>query len=307
MKYLPLLGALVASGVAAQPNTGDATETIVVTAGRTPVPLPDVAAAITVIDRATIDALDQRQAVDLLRLAPGVAIARSGPIGGQTQVRLRGSEANHTLVFVDGIEANDPASSNEYRWEFLPADGLKRLEILRGPQSALWGSEALGGVVSVETFSATEGTSGFASGEYGSFETLNLAAAAGLGSEAGVVSVLVSHYDTDGFDSFTPAPEERDGFDNSTITLKAHATPGSGGRIGLVARYVEGESAFDGNDPATFRRADTLDRSRHESRAIRGFAEAEPLAGWNHRMEASFVTSENANSRAGTGTKPDRR
>ena len=72
-------------------------------------------------------------------------------------MRIRGAEANHTLVFVDGIAANDPATSGEFRWETLPSDGIARAEILRGPQSALWGSEAIGGVVSVTTAEPADG------------------------------------------------------------------------------------------------------------------------------------------------------
>ena len=97
---------------------------------------------------------------DLLRLAPGVAVATTGPRGTQTQVRIRGAEASHTLVFLDGIRFNDPAAGNEARFELLTADALSRLEIVRGPQSALWGSEALGGVIAAETADPFRG-SGF--------------------------------------------------------------------------------------------------------------------------------------------------
>lgn len=125
--------------------------TIVVTAAREPVRSDLSGTTITVLDRETIEAVGLPQVSDLLRLSPGVSVSQSGPLGSQTQVRLRGAESNHTLVFIDGIEVNDPAASGDFRFETLLSDGIERVEILRGPQSALWGSEAIGGVVSVTT------------------------------------------------------------------------------------------------------------------------------------------------------------
>ncbi|MGB7404273.1 MAG: TonB-dependent receptor plug domain-containing protein, partial [Pacificimonas sp.] len=265
---------LVAVIVAALPACAfaQADEQIVVTAARTPVPLADVAASLSVIDETIIEAVDVPQVVDLLRLAPGVSISRSGPTGAQTQVRLRGAEANHTLVFVDGIEANDPASGNEFRWEFLSAEGVERVELLRGPQSALWGSEALAGVVAVETFAAGEGTSAFGSAQYGSFDTLEVSAGLADGGDDHGVSLLGSWYDTDGIDGFARGPVERDGFDSLNLTAKAHLDPGATGRLSLVARYSENDSKFDGNDPVTFQRADTANASEHRAFAVRGAA-----------------------------------
>ena len=85
----------------------------------------------------------------LLRLTPSAAVATSGPAGSLTEVRIRGAEANHTLLFVDGIKINDPASGDTPRFELLNADLASRIEVVRGPQSALWGSEAIGGVIAV--------------------------------------------------------------------------------------------------------------------------------------------------------------
>src|SRR3546814_16735208 len=88
---------------------------------------------------------------------PGVSVNVQGPQGSLTQIRIRGAEANHTLTFVDGIEINDPASGNETRFETLSADNAARVELLRGAPSALWGAEALGGVIAVTTPLPTQG------------------------------------------------------------------------------------------------------------------------------------------------------
>lgn len=271
---------------------------IVISASREPVGIAGTPAALTVIGEETIELLDLPQAVDLLRLSPGVSISRSGGAGGQTQVRLRGAEANHTLVFVDGIEGNDPGSSNEFRWEYLPAAGLEQVEILRGPASSLWGSEALGGVVAVTSLQPTADERGFAAGSYGSFDTIDLSAGAAGGSEAAAVSLLGSYYETDGIDSFAGEPKERDGFDNFTLTAKGAVTPAPQGALELVARYSESRSEFDGTDPVTFARADTLDASDNRQVALRGTGRAEFAGGrWTHELTGTFLDTENVNER----------
>ncbi|MEO7787347.1 MAG: TonB-dependent receptor plug domain-containing protein, partial [Sphingomicrobium sp.] len=124
-------------------------EPIVVTASRLPVTPSTSAASVSIVDSAQITHLGSPLVSDYLRLLPSVAVAISGPAGSQTDVRIRGAEANHTLLFIDGIRANDPAAGNAPRFELLNADLASRIELVRGPQSALWGSEAIGGVVSV--------------------------------------------------------------------------------------------------------------------------------------------------------------
>jgi len=128
---------LLLSAAAAQADPA-----IIVTAAREALPTAEAPVSSTVFDEEEIDGLDLPFAADLLRLAPGVSVASTGPRGTQTQVRIRGGEANHSLLFVDGIRFNDPAAGNEPRFELLTSNLLSRIEIVRGPQSALWGSEA---------------------------------------------------------------------------------------------------------------------------------------------------------------------
>ena len=269
--------------------------TLVVSAAREPVAYSETGGALTVIDGATIEAVALPQLVDLLRLSPGVSVARSGPTGAQTQVRIRGAEANHTLVFVDGIAANDPATSGEFRWETLPSDGIARAEILRGPQSALWGSEAIGGVVSVTTAEPADGTRIFGSAEAGSFGTLHAAGGAGIGSERGGIIVQSSWYDTKGIDSFGGGIKERDGYESLMLSAKASVRPIENGELGLVVRHTNSLSEFDGYN-SFYMRDDTLDATRIRSTAMRGFGRVETLDGrWRHELFGSFVTTDNIN------------
>ena len=115
-----------------------------------------------------LEALDEPSIVSLLRLTPSAAVTVGGPAGSLTEVRIRGSEANHSLLFVDGIKINDPASGDIPRFELLNADLASRMEVVRGPQSALWGSDAIGGVIAVNGVADAPGYSiGAEAGSFG--------------------------------------------------------------------------------------------------------------------------------------------
>ena len=91
-----------------------------------------------------------RNAAEALRSLPGVAVGRSGGVGNLTQVRIRGAEGNHTLVLIDGIEANNIADG-EFDFSNLSAEDIERIEVIRGPMSGLYGSNAVGGVINIIT------------------------------------------------------------------------------------------------------------------------------------------------------------
>jgi vitamin B12 transporter len=101
-------------------------ENILVTASRTPLSRINVGSSTTVISREQIERQQARYLTDLLRAVPGFSVSQSGTFGSQTQVRVRGAEANHVLVLIDGVRANDPASGDEFRWEFLSSSNVER-------------------------------------------------------------------------------------------------------------------------------------------------------------------------------------
>jgi vitamin B12 transporter len=98
------------------------------------------------------DIKDRGQAFlsDILRSLPGLAVSRSGPAGNLTQIRVRGSEANHVLVLIDGVEAGNP-NTGEFDFAGIRSEDIIQIEVLRGEQSALWGSDAIGGVINIIT------------------------------------------------------------------------------------------------------------------------------------------------------------
>ncbi len=221
-------------------------ETIVVTASSVPLKAVEVGSAITILDAE--DLLDRQITLisDALRDVPGLAVSRTGPVGGFTQVRIRGAEANQTLVLIDGIEANDPFFS-EFDFANLVTSDVARIEVLRGPQSALYGSEALGGVISVLTQSPEPGFQSSGDVEAGSFGTYRVGANAGGGTETIRAFGSVSFYDTQGI-SAAPDGDEEDGYENLTAFLKVEADPLDILSVRGVLRYVDADVETDAQD-----------------------------------------------------------
>jgi vitamin B12 transporter len=280
---------LLISALSAQPADDRA---IVVTASRTPVAAADAPASVTIFDNEALDDLSLPSLPDLLRLSPGLSVATSGPRGTQTQVRIRGAEANHTLVFVDGIRFNDPAAGNEARFELLTSDSLSRLEVVRGPQSALWGSEALGGVIAADTPDPLRAAGFEGRAEYGSLDSARLSGRYAV--RMGSVGVMASAgwLRSDGVDQ-SGQGGERDGFDNVSASLKLEAQPSQGLRLGLVGHWIAGTSRFDGSDPNTFLPAEALS-TKNQIGAVRGWAEGN-WGGWSLQAGASWLDSTNRN------------
>jgi vitamin B12 transporter len=234
---------------------------------------------------------------DLLRLTPAVSVSVSGPRGSQTQIRMRGAEANHTLLFVDGIRFNDPAAGNEARFELLTNDGIDRIDIRRGPSSAFFGSEAIGGVVEAYTNGARDRPRVDLLAEYGS-----LASAHGSLRAAGTTGKLelggtAAWQASEGISAFAPGGD-RDGYENRSASFKAVLRPADGVTIGAVGHWIEGISEYDGLDPVTFRRAETLDETHNRIAAARLWSEVD-RGGWSGKLDASFLASANRNRLGG--------
>lgn len=289
---------LIAAAAAANGPVTDAAPPpdIVVYAALVPVASADVPASTTVLDAEAIEALGQPLALDLIRLSPGVTVAPSGAQGSLTQIRIRGAEANHTLVFVDGIDFNDPAAGNEARFETFGSDGLSRIEIVRGPQSALWGSEALGGVIALETIAPDGPTRASGAGEAGSNGFYRGAVSVASGGDYGGLSATAAWIGSDGIDILGGGKGDRDGFENRTASLKAVLHPGGAegvGELGIVGHYIHHYDEFDGTDPLTFLRADTRDNSTTETGAVRAWATLGRAAdaAWSGTLEAQYLDS----------------
>ena len=267
---------------------------IVITASRVPQEHSDTAASATVIDQTRVDRLGEPLASSLLRLTPSAAVQTTGPAGSFIEVRLRGAEANHTLLFIDGIRANDPAANDTPRFELLNADIVSRIEVVRGPQSALWGSDAIGGVIAVNGVPAeAEGYS--ATGEAGSFGFGRASASGSIAADKANVAGAVGWQRATGIDSFS-GDGEKDGYRNLAARVRASWNFAPAFEIGVAGFSLSGRSEFDGFDPVTFVRADTLDSSRNRLSAGRLWLSAgDGRRGLSGTVSTSLLSSSNRN------------
>lgn len=290
---IPILLASVApEAAAADPATKPSD--IVVTASRVPQRKAETAASTTVIDKRAIERLGDPLLYSMLRLTPSAAVETSGPAGSFAEVRIRGAEANHTLLFIDGIRANDPASNDTPRFELLNADMASRLEVVRGPQSALWGSDAIGGVIAVNGLAPDTSSYG-ATVEGGSFGFERVAASGALVSSAASLAGAVAFQRATGIDSFN-GHGDKDGYRNLAARVRGSWTFAQGFEVGASGFSLSGRSAFDGTDPVTFLHADTLDSTKNRLSAARVWVSGgDQNQGLSGTISTSFLTSSNRN------------
>jgi vitamin B12 transporter len=222
----------------------EAIDNIVVTGSRSPLAKVNVGSSTTVITREQIQLRQARYVTDLLRAVPGFAVSHVGTTGSQTQVRVRGAEANHVLVLIDGVRANDPASGDEFRWELLSTSNVERIEIVRGPQSSLWGSDALAAVVHVITQSGRDNPGISAYAESGSFNTTNGGLNGGTGGDNWTLGFGLERLDTDGTNISRNGSED-DESDMTTASLSAQIRPSSDLTFKFGLRAVDAYSQFD--------------------------------------------------------------
>jgi vitamin B12 transporter len=248
-----------ARSAAASTEAEEGPETIVVTATRIPTPEIQVASSISVV---TADEIADRQIQtlpDLLKDLPGLNVIQTGGAGGQTSVFIRGTNSNHTKVLVDGIDVSDPSSpSGTFDFgQFLTQD-IQKVEILRGPQSGLYGSDAIGGVINVITKSGSGPAQFTASTEAGSFDTFNQTAGVSGSLERFHYTANVEHYHS-GATPVTPldllAPGERridDYYDNLTGSTKLGFDVTEHFDVGLIARYTDSHLRLTGENEDNF-------------------------------------------------------
>lgn len=185
--------------IAAEEDTSLLDE-VVVTATRAPTGIPAglLGASVTVISPEDLELRQTRVVSDVLRDVPGISVSRSGAVGSLTQVRMRGAEGNHTLVIVDGVKASDPYYG-EFDFATLIADDVARIEVLRGQQSALYGSDAIGGVISYTTLSGREAAGFTGRVEGGSFGSLDASVRYGGAGGSADYALSAGWQKTDGY------------------------------------------------------------------------------------------------------------
>ena len=220
---------------------------IVVSASRTPLEARAAGSAVTVITAEELERKQVRVVSDVLREVPGVAVNRSGTVGALTQVRIRGAEANHTLVLIDGVEVNDPSGGSEFDFADLLAADVERIEVLRGPQSALYGSDAIGGVINVITRKGRGPAAATLRLEGGSFGSGEVSAGVRGAGERYHLSLGGTGFRTSGV-SIAPGAggkPEKDGYRNHSWRARLGADLLEDLHVELVGRYVRSKVETD--------------------------------------------------------------
>ena len=298
-------GSALAQSDITQPSAEDRQDAIVVTASRSgdAVAVNQLGASVTVLGADTLAHRQTRIVSDILRDVPGLAVSRAGGIGGMTQVRIRGTEGNHVLVLIDGIEVSDPYQG-EYDFGTLAADADAKVEVLRGQQSSLYGSDAIGGVIHYITLSGAEAPGFSARAEGGSFGTVSGSARAAGASGGFDYAVTGTYYRTDG----TPTARlgSRDlGSDIAGLSGKLNWSLGDNFKVTAVARYsyTRADTNSSENDPTSPLFGTIVDTpgAHYKNEALYGLIRAELTAldgRWTNAVTAQLAdtTRKNYNS-----------
>jgi vitamin B12 transporter len=245
LKPVTLSLILSAAATPAFAQTGSPADDIVVTASGIEQPRDQTGQAITVIDAGTIARRQTIDVVDLLATTPGVRFSRTGSTGSATGVSLRGAETTQTLVLIDGVKVNDPSGIGDgYDFGPLLTGNIRRIEVLRGSNSVVHGSQAIGGVVSLTTATPAEGFAAGAAAEYGYSDTTS--ARADVSGTAGAVSggVGAAWLRTDGISS-AASGTEKDGYKNFAGNARLKVALGDALSLDLRGYYIHSNLDYD--------------------------------------------------------------
>jgi vitamin B12 transporter len=207
------------------------------------VPAASVGNSVTVVTREDLQRQQVRQVADALRSLPGVTVGRSGGYGNFTQVRIRGAEGNHTLVLVDGVAANN-TTDGELDFSNLSADDIERIEVIRGPMSALYGSSAVGGVINIVTRRGQGPLMLTLKTEAGSLGTGDVAARLSAGSQWGHFALSMHWRNTEGF-NISPFGSEADGMILRSFNFTGGVKLAEGLTLDLTLRHADKKADYD--------------------------------------------------------------
>ncbi|MDN3922390.1 TonB-dependent receptor plug domain-containing protein [Roseateles violae] len=273
----------IALPAAAQPSGNNRLDQVVVTASRTPQRLGDVLADLTVINREQIERQSFGTVADLLRNQGSAEMVRNGGPAGTTSLFLRGADNRHTLVLLDGVRI-DSQSTGGASWQAIPLAQIERVEILKGPASAIYGSDAIGGVVQIFTRKGGDGQTKLDLGaSVGNLQSYKLDASIAGGSKQFDYAIGLAGERSDGFNATTPASTfsyvpDSDGWKNHNASLRLGANLAEGQRLELVALAAHVDGQYDGDSS----KPQVDDHSIQDNRALR-------LA-WNARWSEALRT-----------------
>ncbi|WP_321276289.1 TonB-dependent receptor plug domain-containing protein [Thiomicrorhabdus indica] len=223
---------------------------IVVSANKTEQSIKQITSNINVITAEDIEAKHYTTLTQVLNTVPGISFTSNGGLGKITSLYLRGFDSKRTLVVIDGIRYNDPSSSSGAPFEHIMLADIERIEVIKGPQSGIWGADASAGVINIITKTAKNGFAGNANVESGSYNTQKASGTIKYGSKAFDVSLSVSNIDSDGYTAYSPAFDvidqyEEDGYRNTTVNAKLGVNLTDKDRIQIIHNEVNSSTDLD--------------------------------------------------------------
>ncbi len=256
--------AMIDCQVLAESDDSKDVEEYVVTATAVKTPAAQVSQSVTVVDAKEIEALQQREVSEVLRTVPGVEVVNSGGRGGNVSVFLRGANPEHTLVMIDGVKVNDPSSPNRaFNFANFPVNNIERIEVIRGAESVLYGSDALAGVINIITKSGSGKPRVSVLSEAGSYDSFTERVEAAGGDTDFHASLGVVRQDSGGISAADArfGNSEHDSYGNTSVSLRAGKKIGEAGDLDFSMLYndsaaeIDNTGGFFGDDPD--RRLDT--------------------------------------------------
>jgi vitamin B12 transporter len=256
------------TGVVAAVAADASVEEVVVVATRSPQEIDKIGASVTVLDTGAIEASQATTMSELLATTPGITFTRSGGPGNVTNVFIRGADADHTLVLIDGVVLNDPAAVNgALDFGNLLVGDTARVEILRGAQSTLYGSQAIGGVINIVTAGPHDGFGGDLQAEYGSLGTSLTRAGIGGKYDDWSFRLAGTHYSSDSVPDLDPrfGGTTTDPFHESIVSGRATYDFAPTVQLDLRAYWTDGRNYYDGFPPPDYVLAnDTQYQTTHQ-------------------------------------------
>lgn len=230
--------------------------TLVITATRVESEVKDIGSSVSVVTGEELREKQYHFVLDALRAVPGVEIRRSGGLGSETSIFIRGTDSDHALLMVDGVQVHDPSSpSSTAVLNHLSTSDVERIEIVRGPQSTVYGSEAIGGVINIITKKGSGDPTAVLSAEGGSFNTFSEEANLSGGKDAFYYSASLSRVDSAGFSSRTDDAED-DSYRNTAFSGRLGTRVNESLNLDFVLRYIKAYSEFDVGDDVSLSNSD---------------------------------------------------
>ena len=217
---------------------------VVVSASRISIPTKQIGSSVTVFNEEEIEQRQPEFLHEILREVPSVAVSQTGSGGGNASIRIRGAEANHTLVLIDGLDMGNPFSGDEFQLQHMPVSSLQSIEVLRGPQSSIHGSETIGGVISITTPIPEEGVEASVSAELGTLSTKKARSYVGFANDDFYAAITASHSESEGATSRTHN-SERDGYKNQYMHLKSGFKVAENLNLSSVFIGISSEGEYD--------------------------------------------------------------